>query len=632
MAANPVFLMPLPDAQPSPTLVPIPAAATAATARGGAMRSAVRFRDYLQRHALANRAQLARALGAVAADAQAAEGSPVRLGDLLISEGLVGSGEIARMLELQRQDPGIRLGQLLVQQGVVEAQTIRHVLAQHLGIPAVDILHFERDPTATMAIPPAVCRRHRILPICFIDQNLIVALADPTDQKVRDAVRFATRIPVRFVVATAIDLATALERCFGDTSELDAAAMAAGDPNPGSGDDAALIDMRDSGNDEERPMIRLVNSIIQQAIQRKASDIHIRPAARGVQLALRIDGTMVQVRVLSRRLLAPLVARIKVMTRLDISQRFLPQDGSARFADGNRLVDLRVSVIPTINGESVVIRILDSQAALRSLDQLGFAPEALASLRGMLSRNSGLVLVTGPTGAGKTTTLYAALREVLARKVTVMSVEDPVEYHMEGVNQIAVNHDVGLNFAKALRHILRHDPDALMVGEIRDPETAEIALESAMTGHLVLSTLHTGSAAGAIPRLIDMGVPAYLVASTISGIVAQRLVRLNCSHCLVAEEVSPEIRNALGLSTEERFARGFGCDRCGDTGFVGREVVYELLEMTPTMRRAVQGNATGQELQLLAEQGGMQPLTKRVVQLARERRTSLAEAFRLSIN
>jgi type IV pilus assembly protein PilB len=250
----------------------------------------------------------------------------------------------------------------------------------------------------------------------------------------------------------------------------------------------------------------------------------------------------------------------------------------------------------------------------------------------MLSRTSGMVLVTGPTGAGKTTTLYAALRSVLARGVTVMSVEDPVEYHMEGVNQISVNHDVGLNFAKALRHILRHDPDALMVGEIRDAETAEIALESAMTGHLVLSTLHTSSAAGAIPRLIDMGVAPYLVASTISGIVAQRLVRLNCTHCLVAEEVAPDIRAALGLNVDERFARGFGCDRCGGTGFVGREVVYELLEMTPALRRAVQSQATGHELQHLAEEAGMQPLTKRVVQLARERRTSLAEAFRLSIN
>lgn len=596
-----------------------------------AMRGAVRFQDYLQRHALLNQAQLARAL-AVANPADRPEApSKLRLGELLVGEGLASPSEIERMLELQRRDPNAKLGQLLVSHGLLTAQAIRHVLAQHLGMPAVDVLQFALDPTALVKIPPSVCRRHRVIPLCFIEQQLVVALADPVDRKARDAACFAARCPTRFVVTTATELATVLDRCFGDTSEIDAAAFAAGDPRPGLGDKEYLLDLADVSNDAERPVIRLVNSIIQQAIHRHASDIHLRPTARSVQLSLRVDGTMVPVRTLSRKLLATLVARIKVMTRLDVAQRNLPQDGSARFADGDRLVDLRVSVIPTINGESVVIRILDSKVALRTLDQLGFEPEDREALGGMLARSSGMVLVTGPTGSGKTTTLYAALREVLTRKVTVMSVEDPVEYHMEGVNQIPVNSEFGLGFAKALRHILRHDPDALMVGEIRDAETAEISLESSLTGHLVVSTLHTTSAVGAFARLQDMGVPNYLIASTISGVIAQRLVRLNCTYCLVAEEVSKDMRTALGVGTGERFARGFGCDRCAGTGFIGRQVVYELVQMDDALCRAVLAQAGTQELCTLAEQNGMVPIAQRVLALARERRTSLAEAFRLSV-
>ncbi len=621
MSANPVTLFPS-----------LPPEADRGFERRPANRSTVRLRDYLQRQSAQSLAQLKRALADSSSAASTEERGPVRLGELVVVEGLASPGEVTRALELQRAQPSRRLGELLVAEGVLDAQAVRHLLAQHLGIPAVDLARFPIDPGASSLVPEAVCRRCRILPLCIVDATLVVALVEPADKAARDAARFTAKRPVQFVIATATDLAAALDRCFGSDSDLDTAVMAAASVQDSDGDPEAPVDLTADVAGEERPVIRLVNSIIKQAVHRRASDVHIRPTARGVQLSLRIDGMMVPLRTLSRQLLAPVVARIKVMTRMDFSQRFLPQDGSARVVDGERMVDLRVSVIPTVNGESVVIRILDAEVALKSLDQVGFDADDTRVLRNMLSRSSGMVLVTGPTGSGKTTTLYAALREVLARQITVMSVENPVEYHIDGMDQISVHHDIGLTFAKALRHILRHDPDAIMVGEIRDAETAEVSLEAAMTGHLVLSTLHTNSATAAIPRLIDMGVAPYLIASTISGVVAQRLVRINCSECLASEEVSDEMRVTLGVGPHERFARGFGCDRCSGTGYLGREVMYELMPMTPALRSAIQDQAGGEELQRLALEGGMVPLPSRVLAMARERRTSLAEAFRIRIS
>ncbi|MEX0827417.1 MAG: GspE/PulE family protein, partial [Haliea sp.] len=333
----------------------------------------------------------------------------------------------------------------------------------------------------------------------------------------------------------------------------------------------------------------------------------------------------------TKGLLSAVVGRIKIIGRMDIAERRLPQDGHAKIIDNGNAVDLRISVIPTVNGESVVIRLLNTQQGLKSIKELGFNENDAETFINLLNKSYGIILVTGPTGSGKSTTLYAALQEVIKSNLNIITVEDPVEYHIEGIEQIQVNTAPGFTFAKALRHILRHDPDVIMVGEIRDQETAKIAIESALTGHLVLSTLHTNDAPGAISRLLEMGIDPFLLNGALLGVFAQRLLRRNCPHCLAEENPEPRLLKALGITEPHKFYAGTGCEKCNDTGYRGRMAAYELLSITPSMHALIDRRAALEEIRGQAMKDGMVPLTQNALDQALQKKTSLAEVYRVRL-
>ncbi len=382
---------------------------------------------------------------------------------------------------------------------------------------------------------------------------------------------------------------------------------------------------------EDPPTVRFVDSLLEEAISRRASDIHLRPGEHDVVILLRIDGVLLEIRRVKHSNLSAIVSRIKIIGGMNIAERRLPQDGRHMVKQGDRTIDLRLSIMPTVHGESVVIRILDTRQSLKTLDQIGFNGRDVERFRDLISHNQGIVLVTGPTGSGKSTTLYAALNGIKSSGVNIITVEDPVEYQIDGIRQIQVKPQIGYTFARALRHILRHDPDVIMVGEIRDQETAMMATESALTGHLVLSTLHTNSAATTITRLLEIGIAPYLLNASLLGVLAQRLVRRNCPHCLVEEEVSAHVRSTLGLSRDEPFYVGSGCEHCRNLGFAGRVAAYELLEVTPALRALIEPSVSAQSIEQQAIHDGMRPLTQSALQLARDKLIPLNEVYRVRL-
>ena len=382
---------------------------------------------------------------------------------------------------------------------------------------------------------------------------------------------------------------------------------------------------------EDKPTVRFVDRLLDEAISRRASDIHLRPGEHEVDVLLRIDGQLQEVRRIKHSHLAAIVSRIKIIGGMNIAEHRLPQDGRHMVRTPERNIDLRLSIMPTVYGESVVIRVLDTGQSMKSLEQIGFNEEDVVRFRRLISHNQGMLLVTGPTGSGKSTTLYAALNDIKATGVNIITVEDPVEYQIEGIRQIQVKSQIGYTFARALRHILRHDPDVIMVGEVRDQETAMMATESALTGHLVLSTLHTNSAATTVTRLLEIGIAPYLLNASLLGVLAQRLLRRNCPKCLQEEQVPDYVRETLGLSAEERFHVGGGCPACHGSGVSGRVAAYELLEVTPAMRALIQPAVSSQNIEQQAIADGMRPLTLSALQLARDKTVSLREVYRVRL-
>jgi type IV pilus assembly protein PilB len=371
-----------------------------------------------------------------------------------------------------------------------------------------------------------------------------------------------------------------------------------------------------------------VDSVLQTAIMRNASDIHIRPEATHFDLLYRIDGAMQKLKEYPKTLLPAVVGRIKILSRLNIAERRLPQDGRITYHQDQNKIDLRISIIPVQYGESIVIRVLNKSQGLRTIKQIGFQENDEAKFQDLLDRSHGIVLVTGPTGSGKTTTLYAALHEVVKNNVNVITVEDPIEYELAGTRQIQLISAINFSFPQALRHILRHDPDVIMIGEMRDAETCKIAVESALTGHLVFSTLHTNDAASSITRLMEIGVEPYMIRATVIGILAQRLVRKNCPHCLEEEVVSPMMRKNLHLGENEKFYQGKGCEHCHQTGFSGRLAVYELLVVNEKIRDLIQAGMSSDELTRVAIESGMTPISENGLKQARLKTTSIAEVYR----
>jgi type IV pilus assembly protein PilB len=580
--------------------------------------------EYLRAMTVLTREQLIKAL-----EHQAS--SPThKLGELLVKEQLITPRQLAEALALQQKDRGKRLGDILVQMGATTPESVHIILARNLGIPFVKLQDFDIDPQVIHLVSPEIARKHRLMPLIQRGENLVVAMEDPMNTEAMNLLRFTAGRDIEVVMATGEDIASAIGQHYGSLVESDDIKVLETDGPGGETDTERMAtDVERLGKD--KPIVRFVNNVLLDAIGRRASDIHVHPGRDQVELLYRVDGTLIPIRNFSKRLLPAVASRIKIVGRMNIAERRLPQDGGARIVFEGKVVDLRISVIPVVDGESIVIRILNTEVGLKSISELGFSRQDEGIVTDLLHKSHGMVLVTGPTGCGKSTTLYAALGEVLKQNVNIITVEDPVEYHIDGIEQIQVLPVAHYTFALALRHILRHDPDVIMIGEIRDDETAKIAVQSALTGHLMLSTLHTNDAAGAVVRLLDMGLEHYLVGSTLLGVLAQRLVRRNCPVCIAEEEIDPAIREFLGVAADEVFYRGRGCDHCNHTGYSGRMAVYELLRVTPAIRAMIQPGVTADGIHNEAVKEGMVPLTRTALAAARERRISLAEVYRVRL-
>jgi type IV pilus assembly protein PilB len=551
-----------------------------------------------------------------------------QIGALLIAAGCVHDTGVHRALAAQRVDPGARLGEQLLSAKEVQEDCLYRALSEQLGVPYVRLGEFDVEAAALEAVPQEIARGRRVLPLMLHDGKLIVATDDPADREKMSVLQFRAQHLVEAVLASPRDLDTAIAVHYpavGDVAlECEADRLLREHPEPVPTAIERLA--------REKPIVRLVDTLLLNAVQRRASDIHLHSRENSGDVRYRIDGSLVAVGELNRALLPGIVARVKVLASMDLAEHRLPQDGAIHFKTPQGAVDMRVSVMPAVYGENVVVRILDRSVGLRRLADVGFSPEDERRFRALIDRNQGLVLVTGPTGCGKTTTLYAALQELNTGEYHIVTVEDPVEYRLDGVVQMQVHEDIGFGFAQALRHILRHDPDIILIGEVRDALTAKLVVESALTGHLVLSTLHTNSAAQTVTRLVEIGVEPYLVNATLAGVLAQRLVRRNCEHCKAPEQVNPDIRAALGVATGEEFWRGNGCVECSGTGFHGRVAVYEILEMSPEIRRLVSAGAGHDVIEARAAEEGMVRLTVQALSLARAGVISLAEVFRARLD
>lgn len=546
------------------------------------------------------------------------------IGTLLSAAGSVHESGVHRALAAQVEHPGARLGDLLLAAKEIQEDDLYQALAKQLGVVYVRLGEFDVEPAALAALPQDIARARRVLPLMFHEGQLIVATDDPADNDKMSALRFRTQKPIEVVLASSTDLDTAIATHY---PAIDAAALAF-EADRLLEERIEPVELSIERLARQKPIVRLVDNLLLNGVQRRASDIHLHPREHSADVRYRIDGSLVSVGEFSRTLLPGVVARIKVLARMDLAEHRLPQDGAIRVNTPHGPVDMRVSVIPAIHGENVVIRILDSSVGLRRLADIGFTPVDERRFRALIDRNQGLVLVTGPTGSGKTTTLYAALQELNTGEYHIVTVEDPVEYRLDGIVQIQVHPAIDFGFPRALRHILRHDPDVILIGEVRDADTAKIAIESALTGHLVLSTLHTNSAAQTITRLVEIGIEPYLVNATLAGILAQRLVRRNCEHCKVAEQVTAEVREALGVGDAETFWRGSGCTECSGSGYRGRVAVYELLEMSPELRNLVLAGVGHDQLEARAVEEGMVRLTVQALALARTGAIALGEVFR----
>ena len=558
----------------------------------------------------------------------------MRLGEILVAAGRVSADAVAAAVAAQATDAGggLRLGELLVRDGVAEEGDVLAALSVQYGIPLLTGLGEEvLDPALVANLPVEWARANRVLPVRLPD-GVRVLMSDPTRVEILDDLALLLGEEAIPVLAPAREIARAIEACY---VRRDGSARDFLDALPAGGDPAAT-EARGRADDllrvaDQAPVTQLVNLILLDAVKLGASDIHIEPYPLRLLVRYRVDGLLYEQSSPPKHLEAALVSRLKVMGRLDIAEKRLPQDGMARVRVGEREIDIRISTIPVAEGERVVLRLLNRESTLLPLADLGMPDTVLVPFRTMLGQPNGIILVTGPTGSGKTTTLYAALGELDTQHYNVLTIEDPIEYQLPGIGQIQVKPKIGLTFAHGLRHILRQDPDVILVGETRDLETAEIVVRASMTGHLVFSTLHTNDAAGAVLRLVDMGIPAYLLAASIRGALAQRLVRVLCPHC--RRPVGAEPGRVGGLGAEG--ARLIGqtvyepgsCPRCLG-GYRGRTGIYELMAVNPDIREAIRGEATPAELAALAERHGMRPLRSDALDKVLAGATSVAELVR----
>ena len=557
----------------------------------------------------------------------------IRLGDMLVQQNLITGEQLKLGLEQQKRS-GRKLGRILVDSGYVTEEGISRGLARQLGADFVDLKTFKLQPDLIKLLPEAQARRHRALVLNEDAGLLIVGMADPTDLTAFDELARSLKREISFAVVTESQLLSALDRVYSRAAEISGLARELtadmGDVSIEFGNILGL-----TAGAEDAPVVKLLNTVFEEALKMRASDIHIEPQEKSLLIRFRIDGVLhIQTEADSKTATA-LVLRLKLMSGLDISEKRLPQDGRFNIKLRDTAIDIRISSMPTQHGESVVMRLLAQNTGLLQLDRLYMPPRILERFRHSITRPSGIVLVTGPTGSGKTTTLYAALNELNTPEKKIITVEDPVEYRLPGLNQVQVHEKIDLSFSRVLRTALRQDPDIILVGEMRDQETAEIGMRAAMTGHLVLSTLHTNDALSTPIRLLDMGVPRYMVALSIQMVLAQRLVRVTCENCAVPYAPNPHERLWLKGELGDRvdnfpYKHGEGCSHCANTGYQGRQAVYEILDMNNALVEAVNRGDPNEFMQIGREQMAGNTLRRDAVRLVVSGRTTVEEAMRIS--
>jgi len=558
-----------------------------------------------------------------------------RLGDMLVKATLITKDQLQKALQ-QQETSGGRIGSNLVKLGFISEDDITSFLSRQYGVPSINLSHFEIDANVIKLIPSEIAQKHQVIPINRTGNVLTVAMADPSNIFAIDDIKFMTGFKVEPVVAAETSIKNAINKHY-DSSGLVEDIMKNFDDKDiealKEGDDA--INVAELGQAaEDAPVVKLVNLILTDAIKKGASDIHIEPYEKTFRVRYRIDGVLYEVMQPPTRLKAAITSRVKIMAQLDIAERRLPQDGRIKIKIGGREMDYRVSTLPTLFGEKVVLRLLDKGNLQLDMTKLGFEPQALTDFESGILMPYGMVLVTGPTGSGKTTTLYSALNRLNTTETNIMTAEDPVEFNLPGINQVQMKAEIGLNFAASLRSFLRQDPDIIMVGEIRDYETAEIAIKAALTGHLVLSTLHTNDAPSTISRLLNMGVEPFLVAASTNVIVAQRLARRVCQQCKEPAPVPPQVLVNLGFGPEEAKTivplKGKGCMTCSETGYKGRVALYECLVIKENIKEAILQGASVIELREIGRKNGMKTLREAGLQKLREGMTSLEEVMRVT--
>lgn len=567
-----------------------------------------------------------------------------RIGEILVRAGKVRPNQVTEGLETQREKGG-RLGSILVQSGYLNEDELIETLAEHFGVASIDLEDIEIDEDVIRVVPAELARKYTILPLSRAAARITLAMMDPTNVFALDDIKFMTGYSVEPVLASEEALRTAIDRFYGTSHAVELKRVM--DEFDGESiedmellDDAeeiALADLEEAS--EDAPVVRLVNMILFDAIKRGASDIHVEPYEKEYRVRYRIDGILYHVMNPPLKLKEAVTSRIKIMAKLDIAEKRLPQDGririKAKIDNKPKDLDLRVSVLPTLFGEKIVMRLLDKDNLMLDMTQLGFEPDSLRRFENGINKPYGMILVTGPTGSGKTNTLYSALSKLNTGEVNIITAEDPVEFNLPGVNQVQMKESIGLNFAAALRSFLRQDPNVILVGEIRDFETAEVAIKAAMTGHLVLSTLHTNDAPSSVNRLMNMGIEPFLVATTLHLVVAQRLIRRICVACKTEVDAPPGTLESLGLDSTDlqgvTLYHGIGCDRCNQTGYKGRLGLFEVMEVEDEIRDLVIGGGSSSELRAKSIQNGMISLRASGLQKIRDGMTTVEEVVRETV-
>lgn len=556
-----------------------------------------------------------------------------RLGELLVKENLITPVQLQQALAEQKKSGG-RLGSNLTKLGFISEDELTEFLSRQYGVPSINLSEFEIDPNVVSLVPQDLAIKHQLIPVNRSGNTLVVAMTDPSNIFAIDELRFATGYNIEVVVATEKSIKEAIDRYYDSGATLQDVMQEFDDSDISLAEDEEEIDINELQKaTEDAPVIRLVNAILTDAIKKNASDIHIEPYEKSFRVRYRIDGVLYEVMKPPLKLKNAITSRIKIMAALDIAERRLPQDGRIKIKLGKgQEMDYRVSVLPTLFGEKVVLRLLDKSNLQLDMTKLGFEEKQLADFKAAIHRPYGMVLVTGPTGSGKTTTLYSALSELNQTTENISTAEDPVEFNLPGINQVQMKEEIGLNFAAALRSFLRQDPDIIMVGEIRDFETAEIAVKAALTGHMVLSTLHTNDAPSTINRLLNMGIEPFLVASSVNLVVAQRLARKICKECAEDIEVPKQALIDIQVPPDQvdefHLKKGRGCPACNDTGYKGRIALYEVMVVGPEIQEFILNGASAAEIKREAIRLGMKTMRQAGITKLKEGITTIEEVVR----